>query len=68
MCIHFATEFTRRPTALSELINQALDQKYQFECEIAQFKEKSRIHDIESYSVHCCLIIGTIPSVDDRQK
>ena len=55
-------------TALSGSINQALDQKYRFEREIAQIKENSRIHDIESYSVHCCLIIGTIPTTEDRHK
>ncbi len=39
-----------------------LDQKYQFQRHIAQIKDNSGIHDIESYSVHCCLIIGTMPS------
>ena len=55
-------------TELSGSINQALDQKYRFEREIAQIKENSRIHDIETYSVHCCLIIGTIPTTEDRHK
>lgn len=53
---------------LSGSINQALDQKYQFQSQIAQIKINSRIYDIESYSIHCCLIIGTTPSGDDRQK
>ena len=53
---------------LSGSINQALDQKYQFEREISQIKENSRIHDIETYSVHCCLIIGKMPSDEERQK
>ena len=55
-------------TELSGSINQALDQKYRFEREIAQIKENSRIHDIESYSVHCRLIIGTMPTTEDRHK
>ena len=55
-------------TELSGSINQALDQKYRFEREIAQFKENSKIRDLETYSVHCCLIIGKIPSGDDQQK
>ena len=55
-------------TELSGSINQALDQKYRFEREIAQFKENSKIRDIETYSVHCCLIIGRMPSSDDKQK
>lgn len=55
-------------TELSGSINQALDQKYRFEHEIAQFKENSKIRDIETYSVHCCLIIGRMPSNEDKQK
>lgn len=53
---------------LSGSINQALDQKYQFQGQIAHIKNKSRIYDIESYSVHCCLIIGTTPSGEERIK
>ncbi|MEA3253288.1 MAG: Shedu immune nuclease family protein [Pseudomonadota bacterium] len=53
---------------LSGAINQALDQKYQFQRHIAQIKDNSRVYDIESYSVHCCLIIGVTPSGEDRLK
>lgn len=53
---------------LSGSINQALDQKYQFQGQIAQIKNTSRIFDIESYSIHCCLIVGTMPSGDDQLK
>ena len=53
---------------LTGAINQALDQKYQFQTHIASVKHNSRIHDIESYSVHCCLIIGVTPSEEDQQK
>ena len=53
---------------LSGSINQALDQKYQFQKEIAQIKENSRIYDIESYAVHCCLIIGQMPRMDEKKK
>ena len=49
-------------------INQALDQKYQFQKQVAQIKENSRLYDIESYAVHCCLVIGTTPDGDDRKK
>ena len=49
-------------------INQALEQKYQFEKGIAQIKENSGMYDIESYSVHCCLIIGTMPSDKNRLR
>ncbi|MDE2735500.1 MAG: DUF4263 domain-containing protein [Gemmatimonadota bacterium] len=53
---------------LAGAINQALDQKYQFQTHIASVKHNSRIYDMESYSVHCCLIIGATPSEEDQQK
>ena len=53
---------------LSGAINQALDQKYQFQRAIAQIKESSGIHDIASYSVNCCLIIGTMPDDEEQRK
>ncbi len=53
---------------LSGAINQALDQKYQFQTQISTLRHNSRNYDMESYSVHCCLIIGTIPSGEDEQK
>ena len=53
---------------LAGAINQVLEQKYQFEKGIAQIKENSRTSDIETYSVHCCLIIGTMPSDIERQR
>jgi hypothetical protein len=55
-------------TDLSGSINQALDQKYQFQKQIAQIKENTRLYDIESYAVHCCLVIGRTPEGDDRKK
>lgn len=53
---------------LSGAINQALDQKYQLQKQITQIKDNSRIHDIESYAVHCCLVIGKTPDGDDQKK
>ena len=53
---------------LSGSINQVLDQKYQFEREISRIKDNSGIFDIKSYSVHCCLVIGIMPSEDNQQK
>ena len=53
---------------LSGSINQALDQKYQFQKQIAQIKDNSKIYDIESYAVHCCLVIGKTPDGDDQKK
>jgi len=53
---------------LSGSINQVLDQKYQFQRQVAQIKENSRLYDIESYAVHCCLVVGTTPEGEDRKK
>lgn len=53
---------------LSGSINQALDQKYQFQKQIAQIKDNTRVYDIESYAAHCCLVIGTTPDGDDQKK
>jgi hypothetical protein len=53
---------------LSGSINQALDQKYQFQKQIAQIKDNTRLYDIESYAVHCCLVIGSTPDGDDQKK
>jgi Shedu protein SduA, C-terminal len=55
-------------TDLSGSINQALDQKYQFQKQIAQIKDNTRLYDIESYAVHCCLVTGKTPDGDDRKK
>ena len=51
---------------LSGAINQALDQKHHLEGEIVQIKGGSEIHDIESYSIHCGLIIGRMPPETDQ--
>ena len=53
---------------LAGAINQALDQKHHFEQEIVQFKENSEQYDLKSYSIHCCLVIGKMPTDRDRQK
>lgn len=53
---------------LSGSINQALDQKYQFQKQIAQIKDNTRLYDIESYAVHCSLVVGKTPDGDDRKK
>ena len=49
-------------------INQALDQKYHLEREISNIKDNSQDFDIESFSVRCFLIIGTMPRGRDRIK
>ena len=49
-------------------VNQALDQKNQFERQISMIKDNSRRYDIESFAVSCCLIIGTMPDDDAGKK
>ena len=53
---------------LSESMVQALDQRYQFQRDIFGIKDRSRIHDIETYAVQCCLVIGTMPKGEDEKK
>lgn len=53
---------------LSGSINQALDQKYKFQKQFTVIKDNSDIHNIESYSVQCCLIIGRLPIGKDQLK
>ena len=54
--------------ALAGSLNQVLDQKYRLQKNIASIKEESRIYDIETYSVHCALVIGKVPDNLDKQK
>lgn len=57
--------------ASSELtgsVTQVLDQCYQLEQNIATIKNNNRIYDIESYAVHCILVIGTMPDDEDQKK
>ncbi|PCI67825.1 MAG: hypothetical protein COB26_09530 [Piscirickettsiaceae bacterium] len=54
--------------ALAGSLNQALDQKYQLQKNISSIKEASRIYDVETYAVHCALIIGQIPNDFEKQK
>ena len=53
---------------MSGAINQALDQRYKLQKNIAAIKDESRIYDIETYAVHCVLIIGSLPKDLDQQK
>jgi len=53
---------------LSGSMNQMLDQRYQFQREVSAIKDKSKLWDLESYAVHCCLIIGKTPEGEDEKK
>ena len=52
---------------LTGAINQALDQRHQFEQEILVLKGKTGI-DVQSYAAHCCLIVGSMPTDENRKK
>ena len=47
---------------------QALDQRYQFQRDIFGISVRSRVHDIETYSIQCCLVIGKMPEGEDEKK
>ncbi len=53
---------------LSGSINQALDQKDQFQKQIVRIKDNTRLHDIETCAVHCCLVVGRTPDGENRMK
>ncbi len=53
---------------LGGAINQLLDQRYRFQKEISSLKDNSGIHDVESYSVSCVLIIGKMPEGKEQRK
>lgn len=55
-------------TELTGSVTQVLDQCYQLQQNIATIKNNNRIYDIESYAVHCILVIGTMPSDEDEKK
>ncbi len=54
--------------ALAGSLNQALDQKYQLQKNIASVKNNSRLYTIETYAVLCALIIGKMPANLEKQK
>jgi hypothetical protein len=53
---------------LSGAINQMLDQRNEFQKDIARIKENTRVYDLESYSVHGVLVIGKTPEGDEGKK
>lgn len=55
-------------TELSGSINQVLDQKHKFQKEIGAIKENSAIFDIETFAVHCVLIVGLVPEGRDERR
>ena len=55
-------------TELTGSVTQVLDQCYQLQQNIAAIKNNNRIYDIESYAVHCILVIGIMPNDEDKNK
>lgn len=55
-------------TELTGSVTQVLDQCYQLQQNIATIKNNNRIFDIESYAVHCILVIGKMPDNEDEKK
>lgn len=55
-------------TELTGSVTQVLDQCYHLLQNIASIKNNNRIYDIESYAVHCILVIGTMPQDEDEKK
>lgn len=53
---------------LSGAITQVLDQKYQFERDIFRLKDNSDLHDLQTYSVRCFLVFGTMPTNANEVK
>lgn len=53
---------------LSGAVNQVLDQKYELQSNITSLKVNSGIYNLETYSIHCCLIIGQIPDSKDQRR
>ena len=49
-------------------MTQVLDQRYLLLAEFESKKLRSRVYDIESYAVRCCLVIGTLPEDEDMKK
>ena len=46
---------------LSGAVNQTLDQKNKLESDFSTLNKNSNIGNVETYWVHCCLIVGTMP-------
>jgi len=53
---------------LTGAVVQVLDQRFQFQKNIAQIKEASDITDLASYAVDCVIVAGTTPSGKAEQK
>lgn len=53
---------------LAGAMSQMLDQKHEFQQDIAGIKHRSSIPDLEAYSVHGVLVIGTAPKDSHQQK
>ena len=53
---------------LAGALNQALDQKYHLGLDFVSRRNASREMDLEAYSIRSTLIVGTLPSDEDKKK
>ena len=53
---------------LSSGVNQVLNQRYQLQRNILMLRGADLADDLESYAVHCCLIVGTMPAGRMQQR
>jgi len=53
---------------LTAAMNQVMDQRYQLEFSFPVKSLTSGRPDLRSYSINCCVIIGTLPKEEDKQK
>lgn len=63
-----ASEADTRANHIDPVVTQVLDQCYQPQQNIATIKNNNRIYDIESYAIHCILVIGTMLGDEDKKK
>lgn len=49
-------------------LTQVLDQRFQLVTHISALKHASRQHELETYAVHCVVVIGKTPTHHDEKK
>ena len=49
-------------------ISQVLDQKWRLERHFDSRKIESQMYDIQSFHIHCCLIVGLLPEDGEEKK
>lgn len=55
-------------TAVASAMNQILDQRYKLAKHLSIMKDNARDSTLESYSIRCCLIIGSLQDLNPDQE